>query len=348
MKKACIITFNDVTGSPIIITNNTPAIEHLEVIGINAQIKDCIDINNEFSTSETVYLSKSCTLERDRIKNIFQNNNHKKTSISDYSTVTVLEPISLGLLEFQHYYEVKHSTLLFLHESNVFRQHDLPIISTLLSYFEKNTIDILLIQRGLPDYLEDSEIGYPSRYTTFSYWGGSKQYQIIQNIIECLNNKKAKFISSKVFDTKFIQSECVTIDYEMFTTLDEMVKSSDTENLSLLANMIDNCNLNESHFYINLLITQNIRLYDKISERTKQFLKSNSYLYSSGGNMKYCYHNMLQSRLYKYDPFKVNLLKQLLQEAIRKNIYENLSYIFPDSSLGELKGLENLEIVLKY
>lgn len=255
-----------------------------EIDNILLSISDRIKEDTKpFPTNAKIYLGKTCKLERSRIKAIFDSSSFSKTRVAEYADIIVLDTMQ-GYMNSLRTYFLNEEKINIITQALINKGLQSAADSLLLhAGFSKSvsicygisSFDQLLNNIGIS--IEQTEDWYKSYYI-FNEWGDNKTVDILNNIVLCSLNKTAQILDSKAFNGDILQKDRIIIDSESYDSYREMAYSKQIDDTLMLANLIDNCNIKKSHYYINLLAIDNIlfgsgKLAANIKDETYKYLE---------------------------------------------------------------------------
>jgi hypothetical protein len=329
-----------------------------EIDSVLLSISDRIKEDTKpFPANTKVYLGKTCKLERNRIKAIFDSSDFSKTRVVEYADVIVLDKI---------YETMSFSNIYFLNKERIdiithaFIDNGLQsLVDSLLShagpnksisiYYNTGRFEMLLSSVGI---LKEQTQDWLKPYYIFNGWGDSKIVDMLNNSISCNLNEKAQILDSKAFNGDILQKDRIVIDAESYDSYCEMAYSEQLDDTIMLANLIDNCNIKKSHYYINLLAMDNIlfgsgKLAAHIKSETYKYLEAISKKHFSADlttyGVKYALPRLSTDKEYKNIPqTKINQEKYILH-LVQEDL-KNHGWYWIDNLGYSVVGLENITI----
>jgi hypothetical protein len=256
------------------------------LLSINDRIKED---TKPFPTNTKVYLGKTCKLERNRIKAIFDSSDFSKTRVVEYADVIVLDKIH-ETMSFSNIYFLNKERIDIV--THAFIDNGLQsLVDSLLHhigpnkpvsiFYNTSRFEMLLSSVGIS---KEQTQDWLKPYYIFNGWGDNKIVDMLNNNILCSLNEKAQILNSKAFNGDILQKDRIIIDSESYDSYREMAYSKQLDDTIMLANLIDNCNIKKSHYYINLLAMDNI-LFG--SGKLAAHIKNETYKYLEAINKKH-------------------------------------------------------------
>jgi hypothetical protein len=295
-----------------------------------------------------IYLSKSCKLDRHKIKEIMHQASFNKTRVVEYADVVVVD-------KFQERLGARYLCVLDKDTVKPFRDKvndtTKERIDAYLSITDTISIDSCSRLSAFLNLLE--EIPPVETHYIFNEWGSKADVQVLENMIVCSTNTKAQFLNSTQFNELVMQRDRIVIDEEMHNSLLDMVKSTDIDDIKMAANLIDNCNLKESHYHINMLIMEEASM-NKHSQISK-ILNSDTFKYLreinkcyfnndfSRSGVKYSLMQIKKDNEYQTQPNMLEKVETTLKKCLLQEIRDQQHYFLSQYNY-QLEGLDNIKL----
>lgn len=301
-----------------------------------------------------VYISKTCKIARDKIKTIFDTNKYHKTRVTDYADIIILDKyLSFNLSKYQLIL-IDKNKLEYI--KSILTSPDvnrMDWVEQLQYQFTTRSLDYIALIYDAPliSLLGHEISSWVKSYYIFNKWGDNKEIDILNNIILCSTNEKAQILDSIKFNGDVLQKDLIIIDDEMYSNMSEIAKSKQSDDIRMLANLIDNCNLKESHYFINLLIIDNIiygsnTLSKHFRKETHEFLKTTGKKFfeeeTSTYSIRYIILRMKQDEDYQKMSRMLKDVENYILDLVKKEIMDRIYWL---GDFGyEITGTEDINI----
>ena len=300
-------------------------------------------------TESKIYLSKSCKLDRYKIKEIMHQASFNKTRVVEYADVIVVDKFlerlgskSLCVLD-------KNTVKPFRDKVNDTTKER---IDAYLNITDTISIDTCSRLSAFLYLLEETPV-IESHYI-FNTWGSKADVQVLENMVMCSTNTKAQLLNSTQFNELIMQRDRIVIDEDMYNTLLNMTKSKDVDDIKMAANLIDNCNLKESHYYINILIMEEAvmnkhsRISKLLNPDTIKYLREISKCYFnndfSRSGVKYGLIHIKRDDEYQTQPNMLENVETILKKCLIDEIKDQQHYFLSQYNY-QLEGLDNIKLI---
>jgi len=325
------------------------------ISSINERLKKDVE---PFPANPKVYLGKTCKLDRDKIKTLFSTNKFDKTRVAEYADLIILDKYNQSIQKEKLYLldkdraEIAKQALIKAgcgSAANALARYMLqsPTVSIVVGSWESDGFGDILTSGGLSDCVSK----WLDVYYVFRKWGANKEVDILNNMILCNSNEKAQILDSNKFNGDILQKDLMVIDEETYDTLSEIAKAKQIDDTKMLANLIDNCNLKESHYFIHLLVLDNVihgtsKLSYYLRKETHDYLMTIGKKYfdqeTSSYSIRFILNKISRDNDYKLIPRLVNDVESTLLFLLKREIKDHF-YWLNDFSY-EPVGIENINI----
>lgn len=307
-----------------------------------------------FPPNPKVYLGKNCKIARDKVKTIFDTNKYHKTRIAEYADAIILDKYSSVSLNRYNFLLIDKDRLEYI-KSTPTLTNSLLNKDVWVSQLQQQLGNIkhiaVLYDAEIINLLGSEVRDWFKSYYVFNKWGDNKEVDILNNLVLCNSNEKAQILDSTKFNGDILQKDLIIIDDEVYDNMSEMARSKQSDDIRMLANLIDNCNLKESHYFINLLIIDNIihgsnTLSKYLRKETHEFLKTTGKKFfeeeTSTYSVRYIILRMKQDEDYQKMSRMLKDVEGYILGLVKREIMDRIYWL---NDFGyEITGTEDINI----